>query len=114
LDHAQKKTAHAAEQDRPDVLTRRWAWFEGQPDLEPERLVFVDGRALKAIDGASTKMARTHGRSLRGERLRAAIPHAHWKTTTFVAGLRSTGMVAPPRELPGPLPSCGTDHRLCR
>src|SRR5215213_9369527 len=33
---AQKKTAHAAEQSRPDVLTRRWAWFEGQPDLEPE------------------------------------------------------------------------------
>ncbi len=43
---------------------------------------------------ASTKMARTHGRAPRGERLRAAIPHAHWKTTTFVAGLRSTGMMA--------------------
>ena len=80
---AQKKTAHAAEQDRADVLTRRWAWFEDQPDLEPERLVFVDET------WASTKMARTHGRSLRGERLRADIPHVHWKTTTFVAGLRS-------------------------
>jgi len=44
---------------------------------------------------ASTKMARTHGRSPRGERLRAAIPHAHWKTTTFVAGPRTTGMIAP-------------------
>jgi hypothetical protein len=63
---------------------------------------------------ASTEMARTHGRSPRGEHLRAAIPHAHWKTTTFVAGLRTTGMVAPPRELPSRLPSCGTDHRLCR
>ena len=84
-----KKTAHAAEQDRPDVLTRRWDWFEGQLDLAPERLVFVDGRAPAAIDGASIKMARTHGRSLRGERLRADIPHVHWKTTTFVAGLRS-------------------------
>ena len=51
---------------------------------------------------ASTKMARTHGRVLRGERLRAAIPHAHWKTTTFVAGLRSTGMVAP-MVLDGPI-----------
>jgi transposase len=95
-DHAQKKTAHAAEQDRPDVLARRWTWFEGQPDLEPERLVFVDET------WASTKMARTHGRARRGERLRAAIPHAHWKTTTFVAGLRSTGMVAP-MVLDGPI-----------
>ena len=51
---------------------------------------------------ASTKMARTHGRSLRGERLRAAIPHAHWKTTTFIAGLRTTGMVAP-MVLDGPI-----------
>ena len=40
-------------------------------------------------------MARRHGRSPRGERLRASIPHGHWKTTTFVAGLRTTGMVAP-------------------
>jgi hypothetical protein len=35
--------AHAAEQDRPDILKRRWDWFEGQPDLEPDRLVFIDG-----------------------------------------------------------------------
>lgn len=51
---------------------------------------------------ASTKMARTRGRALRGERLRAAIPHGHWKTTTFVAGLRATGMVAP-MVLDGPI-----------
>lgn len=43
---------------------------------------------------ASTNMARTRGRAPRGERLRAAIPHGHWKTTTFVAGLRNSGMVA--------------------
>ena len=40
-------------------------------------------------------MARTHGRAPRGERLRAAVPHGHWKTTTFVAGLRQDGIVAP-------------------
>jgi len=40
-------------------------------------------------------MARRHGRCPRGERLRAGIPFGHWKTTTFVAGLRRTGMVAP-------------------
>ena len=40
-------------------------------------------------------MARRHGRCRRGERLRAGVPHGDWKTTTLVAGLRRTGMVAP-------------------
>jgi transposase len=40
-------------------------------------------------------MARTHGRCRRGVRLRAGVPHAHWKTTTFVAGLALSGMIAP-------------------
>ena len=84
-----KKTAHAAEQDRPDILTRREAWFEGQLDLDPARLVFIDET------WASTNMVRTRGRAPRGERLRAAVPHGHWKTTTFVAGLRQDGIVAP-------------------
>jgi transposase len=51
---------------------------------------------------ASTAMARLRGRAPRGERLRAGIPHGHWKTTTFVAGLRLTGMVAP-MVLDGPI-----------
>ncbi len=93
---ASKKTAHAAEQDRPDVAARRWAWFESQPDLDPERLVFIDET------GASTKMARRRGRSRRGERCRAAIPHGHWKTTTFTAGLRLDGLAAP-MLLDGPM-----------
>jgi transposase len=40
-------------------------------------------------------MARRYGRAPRGQRLRASIPHGHWKTTTFVAGLRNNGIVAP-------------------
>ena len=40
-------------------------------------------------------MARLRGRARRGERCRAAVPHGHWKTTTFTAGLRLTGMTAP-------------------
>jgi transposase len=52
-------------------------------------LVFIDET------WASTKMARTHGRCRRGERLRIGVPHGHWKTTTFVAGLTTRGMVAP-------------------
>ena len=47
-------------------------------------------------------MARTRGRARSGERLRASVPHGHWKTTTFVAGLRLSGMVAP-MVLDGPI-----------
>ena len=86
---SRQKTAHAAEQDRPDVLKRRRAWFEGQLDLDPARLVFIDET------WASTNMARRYGRAPRGERLRVGVPHGHWKTTTFVAGLRLEGLVAP-------------------
>lgn len=47
-------------------------------------------------------MARRHGRALRGQRLRASVPHGHWKTTTFIGGLRLTGMTAP-MVLDGPM-----------
>jgi transposase len=47
-------------------------------------------------------MARTHGRARRGERLRVGVPFGHWKTTTFVAGLRTSGMIAP-MVLDGPI-----------
>lgn len=67
----------------------RESWFEGQIDLDPRRLVFIDET------GASTKMARLRGRAPKGERCRAAVPHGHWNTTTFTAGLRLDGMVAP-------------------
>ena len=40
-------------------------------------------------------MARRYGRSPRGERCRAPVPHGHWKTTTFVGALRLEGMTAP-------------------
>jgi transposase len=95
-DHAEKKTAHAAEQDRPDVLNRRLAWLEGQLQLDPARLVFIDET------WASTAMTRLRGRAPAGERLRAGVPHGHWKTTTFVAGLRVDGMIAP-MVLDGPI-----------
>lgn len=52
--------------------------------------------------GAATNMARLRGRAPKGERLRAGIPRGHWKTTTYVAGLRLTGMMAP-MVLDGPM-----------
>ena len=50
----------------------------------------------------ATNMTRSHGRCVRGERLRMGFPHGHRKTTTLVAGLRMTGMVAP-MVLDGPI-----------
>lgn len=67
----------------------RQAWFDGRDELEIERLFFIDEC------GTNTKMARTRGRSRRGERCRAAIPHGHWKTTTLVAALTTSGIAAP-------------------
>ena len=71
------------------MLSERWAWFEAQIDLDPDRLVFVDE------SWASTNMARRYGRCPRGERLRMSAPHGHWKTTTVIAGLRNSAIVAP-------------------
>lgn len=78
------------------MAQRRQAWFDAQPDLAPERLVFIDET------GANTKMARLRGRAPRGQRCRAAVPHGHWKTTTFVGALRLGGMTAP-MVLDGPM-----------
>jgi hypothetical protein len=47
-------------------------------------------------------MARLRGRAPSGERCRAAIPHGHWKTITFVGGLTLAGFVAP-MLLDGPM-----------
>ena len=52
-------------------------------------IVFIDETGL------NTKMARLRGRCAKGQRLVASIPHGHWKTMTFIAGLRHDGMTAP-------------------
>ena len=86
---ASKKSVRAAEQDRPDVAAARTAWANEQEKLDPERLVFIDET------GTATDMARLRGRAPRSERLVGKVPHGHWKTTTFVAGLRSSALTAP-------------------
>lgn len=84
-----KKVLRAAEQDRPDVAQRRTDWQETMMGVEIGRLVFLDETWAK------TNMVRRRGRSRRGQRLVAKVPHGHWKTTTFVAALRSDGLTAP-------------------
>ena len=75
----------AVEQDRPDVATKRRRWRGRQAFMDPARFVFLDETAT------TTDRARRYGRSAVGVRLVAAVPRGHWKTTTFVAGLRETG-----------------------
>ena len=80
------------------MLAAREAWFDNQPDLDSERLAFIDET------GATTKMARTRGRASGGERLRVGASHGYWKTTIFVGGMRLGGMTAP-MVLDGPTTS---------
>lgn len=64
--------------------------------MGPARLVFLDET------GTATNMTRRYGRSPSHQRLVASVPHGHWQTTTFIAGLRQTGLVAP-LVLDGPM-----------
>ena len=82
----------AAEQKRPDVRQRRQEWIKGRLPIMRRalhRLVFLDET------GTTTRLARLRGRAPRGQRLRASVPFGHWKTETFIAGLRQDGLVAP-------------------
>ncbi len=57
--------------------------------MDASRFVFLDET------GTATNMTRRYGRAPRGQRVVDAVPHGHWLTTTFVAGLRENGIIAP-------------------
>ena len=78
------------------MARHRSRWRVWQRYMDGERFVFIDETA------ATTAMTRLSGWGPRGERLVDAAPAGHWKTTTVVAGLRSTGVVAP-LVLDGPM-----------
>lgn len=78
------------------MAAHRERWRVWQRYMDPASFVFLDET------GASTNMIRRYGWGPSGERLVDAAPHGNWKTTTFLAGLRSTGIVAP-LVLDGPM-----------
>jgi len=87
-----KKSRMAAECARADVRDERRVWAgQRQPRMrqQPYRLVFLDETYV------NTKMTRLPGRSRKGQRLRASAPFGHWKTQTFIAGLRCHELSAP-------------------
>jgi transposase len=71
------------------VARHRRRWRVWQRYMAADRFVFLDET------GASTNMVRRSGWGPKGERLVDAAPHGHWRTTTFVAGLRASGIIAP-------------------
>jgi transposase len=84
------------------VQAARQEWRESQPALEVTKLVFL------AETGVTTNLTRSHGRAPKGERCVAAVPHGHWPSTTFIAGLRVDALTAP-MVLDGPM-----DGTACR
>ena len=52
-------------------------------------MVFIDETAV------TTKLTRLRGRSPCGARLEADAPFGHWRTQTFIAGLRVDELTAP-------------------
>jgi len=74
------------------VAAARAAWPSdeeaGVGGLAPERLVFLDEC------GVLTGMARLHGRSPRGERARAAVPHGPWARLSVLGALGREGVLA--------------------
>jgi transposase len=83
-----KKSRRAAEHDRPDVAQARAEWRAKQPNLRPGQLVFIDETWTK------TNMTRLYGWAPCGKRLIEAVPHGHWKTSTFIGALRCDGLSA--------------------
>jgi hypothetical protein len=70
------------------VKAARAAWRAEFATIDPSRLVFLDE------SGASTALARRHGRAPRGVRVGAAVPHGHWKVVTLTAAVRLGGVGA--------------------
>ena len=71
------------------MARRRARWKRLRRKFDADRLVFIDETWTK------TNMTRTHGRSLRGTRLLAKVPHGRWRTLTFIAALRRDQITAP-------------------
>jgi putative transposase len=71
------------------VARRRRQWRKYRGRIDPARLVFIDETWVK------TNMAPLRGWAPRGQRLRAKVPHGHWKTMTFLAALRQDRVDAP-------------------
>lgn len=81
----QKKTIHASERERPDVVAKREAWEKAQPDMDVGKLVFLDE------SGVNTNMARLYARAKGGERAHDGVPLNTGISTTILSSVRLDG-----------------------
>jgi transposase len=79
----------ASEQQRADIAAERDQWHAWQKSCDLSKLVFLDET------GVTTDMLRRYGRALGGARCMDSAPAGHWKTLTFIAGLRADRLTAP-------------------
>jgi transposase len=77
----------ASEQLREDVLAAREVFFEQIKDVPLRDIVVLDESY------ATTQFTRLRGRSRRGMRLLARVPHGHWKLLTILAALGIEGII---------------------
>jgi transposase len=87
-----KKSLAASEQRRPEIARARDLWTGGRRPFFNKslaKLIFIDETST------NTKLTKRSGWAPRGQRYRTHAPFGSWTSQTFIAGLRSWGMVAP-------------------
>ena len=81
----QKKTVHAIERERPDVVAKREAWTKFQAEILPDKLLFLDE------SGVNTNMSRLYARARGGQRANDGIPLNTGASTTILSSVRLSG-----------------------
>ena len=89
-----KKSLHATEKEREDVLEKRVRYWESIREINPENLLFVDE------SGVNLALLRLYGRSLKGERVRGSKPQKRGKNVSLIGALSLEKVVAV-REIHG-------------
>ena len=84
-----KKTLHAIEQNREDVKAKRNAWKASQPEMDIDKLVFLDE------SGINTGMTRLYGRNLSKERVVDYTPDVRFERTSILSSIRANGDMVP-------------------
>jgi hypothetical protein len=84
-----KKTLHAIEQKREDVIIKHEVWKSGQSEISTDRFVFLDET------GINTGMTRLYGRAVSSRRIVDYTPDVRFERTTVLSSVRANGEMVP-------------------
>lgn len=84
-----KKSIHAQEQNREDILEERYDWMDKQEFMDESKLVFIDEMSV------NTGMTRLYGRGEKGERVVDYVPDERYKSETIISSVRLDGKIEP-------------------